>query len=135
MKKSIELKEAYEKKYNITYDRVILYRYDVLLWKPIHLEQYDYDKIYVNAHHDSNGDFHFIMNQENARQFKYLYDSIRFGNKCSVHFWIKQYVEKYMKKKLYMDDIIPGVHQEVIRKIYDFSINKGYLSIDTFNNL
>jgi hypothetical protein len=135
IKKSIELKEAYEKEHKLTYDRVILYRYDVLLWKDINLETYDHEKIYVNAHGGGNGDFHFIMNQENARAFKYLYDSIHLGNKYSMHFWIQNYVEKYMKKKLYMDDIIPGLHQEVVRKIYDFSIHRGHLSIDTFNHL
>lgn len=98
MKKSIELKEAYEKKHKITYDRVILYRYDVLLWKTIDIEKYDHEKIYVNAHHNSNGDFHFIMNQKNAHQFKYLYNSIQLGNKHVEHFWIKRYVERYMKK-------------------------------------
>ena len=124
IKKSIMLKEAYEKKHKITYDLVILYRYDVLLWKNINIEKYDREKIYVNAHDNSNGDFHFIMNKENANQFKYLYDSIKIGNRHIQHYWIKHYVEKYMKKKLYMDDIIPGIHQEVIRKI-DNHTRKG----------
>ena len=35
MKKAIELKELYEIANNINYDIVILYRYDVLLWKDI----------------------------------------------------------------------------------------------------
>jgi len=124
MKKSIELKEQYEKKHKITYDLVILYRYDVLLWEDMRVGDYDTEKIYVNAHENSNGDFHFIMNNKNAGQFKYLYDSIQLGNRHKTHFWIKNYVEKYMKKKLYMDNIIPGVHQAVIRSIKDTS-SKG----------
>ena len=123
-KKSIELKEQYEKEHKITYDLVLLYRYDVLLWKDIRLGDYDTEKIYVNAHDNSNGDFHFVMNNNNAKKFKYLYDSIKLGNQYQHHFWIKNYVEKYMKKKLYMDDIVPGVHQSVIRYITDFS-DKG----------
>lgn len=132
IKKSIALKEAYEKKHKITYDLVILYRYDVLLWKNINIEKYDREKIYVNAHEKCNGDFHFIMNNDNANQFKYLYDSIQIGNRHGSHYWIKNYVEKYMKKKLYMDDIIPGVHQEVIRKI-DNHTHKGLLRLSKKN--
>jgi hypothetical protein len=111
---------------------VIVYRYDVLLWKDIVLSNYDLSEIYVNAHHDSNGDFHFIMNSDNASNFKYLYDSIKLGNHYRMHFWIKNYVNHYMKKNLIMDEIIPGNHQEVIRKIYGFSINAGHLSMEKF---
>jgi hypothetical protein len=135
IKKSIELKEKYEKENSIQYDLVIVYRYDVLLWKDINLIEYDKEKIYVNAHCDSNGDFHFIMNQNNATQFKYLYDSIKLGNHYIMHFWIKNYVINYMKQNIYMDNIIPGFHQEVIRKIYYDSINCGRLSLDTFHSL
>lgn len=132
MKKSIELKEEYEKENNIKYDVVILYRYDVLLWKDIVLSTYAMNEIYVNAHSDSNGDFHFIMNSENASEFKYLYDSVKLGNPCRTHFWIKNYVHHFMKKNLLMDQIVPGHHQEVLRKIYSFSINAGHLSMEQF---
>ena len=81
MKKVLELKEEYEKSNGFEYDRVILYRYDVLLWKNIVLDV-DYknlNSIYVNEYSEGddgcNGDFHFIMSNENARQFKYLYES------------------------------------------------------------
>ena len=136
MKKSIELKEAYEKENNINYDVVILYRYDILLWKNIVFNKYVNlnDNIYVNAHHDCNGDFHFVMNSCTSNNFKYLYDSIKLGNKHRMHFWIKNYVINYMKKTLIMDDIVPGIHQEALRKIYDFSIRPGHLSMDEFNS-
>jgi hypothetical protein len=136
IKKSIELKEQYESEHNIMYDIVILYRYDVLLWKDIVLSNYtDLDnKIYVNAHPEKNGDFHFVMNQEKSTKFKNLYNSINLGNRYVVHYWIQNYIVNYMRTTLVMDDIIPGEHQEVLRKIYEFSINKGYLSLDKFNS-
>jgi hypothetical protein len=39
-----------------------------------------------------------------------------------------------MKKQMIMDDIIPGSHIEVVRKIFECSINPGHLSIDLFNS-
>lgn len=136
IKKSIELKEQYEIEHNITYDIVILYRYDVLLWKDMVLSNYtDLDnKIYVNAHIGKNGDFHFVMNKQKSTEFKNLYNSINLGNRHVVHHWIQNYIVKYMHTTLVMDDIIPGKHQEVLRKIRGFSIEKGYLSLNIFNS-
>lgn len=119
IKKSIELKEYYEYQNNDKYDIVISYRYDVLLWKPLILDKYNLtdDNIYVNAHGDSNGDFHFIMNNYVSNTFKNLYNSTDYGIVVSVHQWIKEYVTQHMRKNLIMDDIVPGVDQEAIRKI------------------
>ena len=130
IKKTIELKEEYEKEQNIKYDIVILYRYDVLLWKNMILNEYEsiFDNdIYVNAHSDCNGDFHFVMNNNNSYEFKYLYDSIKLGNACIMHYWIKNYVLNFMKKTIIMDKIVPGKNQEVIRKIppHNVVINFG----------
>jgi len=134
MKKVIELKEQYEKENNFNYDIVILYRYDVLLWKNMVLDKYNInDDIYVNAHVNSDGDFHFIMNNDTSKYFKNLYESALCGNIPIVHYWIKHYVTNYLKKNLLMDDIYPGIHQEVIRKIYVCSINTNHLSIELYN--
>jgi hypothetical protein len=136
MKKSIELKEQYELETKIEYDIVILYRYDVLLWKDIHLLNYNNlsQTIYVNAHEESNGDFHFIMNHMNSSKFKYLYDSACNGNKHKLHGWIKNYVTNFMKINLEIDDIYPGKDQEVFRKLQEFSIDKGYLTLEQINS-
>jgi len=136
IKKSIELKQKYELENNFDYDVVILYRYDVLLWKDMIIDKYiDLKKnIYVNAHENADGDFHFLMDSKNSNQFKYLYDSYESGNEPKPHSSIKNYVLNYMKLNLLVDNIIPGKHQEVIRKIYDFSIHTGYLTIETFNS-
>lgn len=135
-KKVIELKEEYEKEINIEYDIVILYRYDVILWKNIYLNEYTdlNDYIYVNAHNDCNGDFHFIMNNEKSKSFKNLINSIELGNKHICHYWIKNYIINYMKSKIKVDNIIPGKHQEVIRKIWEFSISTKHLSMELFNS-
>ncbi len=137
IKKSIELKEEYEKDNNIKYDIVILYRYDVLLWKSMVLSEYTNlnDTVYVNAHWDCGGDFHFVMNNENAMLFKELYNSIKLGNTHRVHYWIKVYIQNYMKVKILMDSIQPGIHQEVYRKVEEYSINPGYITREELNNI
>ena len=115
IKYGIELIESTK----INYDRVIVYRPDILLWKEMDLTKYDASKIYVNAHQDHGGcagDFHFVMNLQNALLFKNLIDSLE-HNPPRPHRWIKRYIKDYMKKELVMDEIIPPNHQEVLRKI------------------
>lgn len=101
------------------YDLVIIYRPDVILWKDMILEKYDPQTIYVNGSEnpDHIGDFHMIMNLDNARQFRHLYDSTVEGNPHQSHFWTRNYVVNFMKQSLLMDDIIAGWNQEVLRKI------------------
>lgn len=137
MKKTIELKEEYEKENNFQYDIVILYRYDILLWKDLILNDYNLNinNIYVNAHPQGNGDFHFIMSNNNSLIFKDLFDSpLKNNNSYRVHYWIKNYITKICNKNLIIDKIIPGQNQEVIRKIKKFSIDKGYLSQEMYDN-
>lgn len=136
IKKVIEMKEEYEEKNDIKYDIVMLYRYDLFLWKNIILQNYSNldKKIYVNGNVSCEGDFHFIMNNNSSFLFKNLYDSIKLGNKHKVHKWIKNYIINFIKIDLVMDDIYPGRFQEVIRKIYDFSIRPGHLSLEQYNS-
>lgn len=114
IKSGINLIESSE----INYEQIIIYRPDVLLWKEMNLKKYDPSKIYVNAHQQqpAGGDFHFVMNMQNANSFKNLVDSIN-DNPPQVHKWIKNYVLNFMKKDLLMDEIVPPTHQEVLRKI------------------
>lgn len=134
MKKSIELKENYENEKNINYDIVILYRYDILLWKDILLDTYkNNNSIYVNG--ATHSDFHFIMNNNNSNNFKYLIDSIKNGNRCFTHYYIEKYITNYMNIELIADDIIPGHNQEVLRKIKEYSIDKGHLTQEHYDSL
>ena len=138
LKKSIELKEQYEKENNINYDIIISYRYDILLWKEIKLENYDLNdnKIYVNGgNNNTNGDFHFIMNNFNSKLFKELYNSTSKNNIPKQHYWIKNYIVTHLHKKLLCDNIKPGKHQEVIRKIKEFSIDKKYLTQSLYDSI
>jgi hypothetical protein len=123
-KKSIELKEIYEIENRMGYDIVIIYRYDVLLWKDLLLDNYDTENfIYVNAWRGSkNGDFHFVMSNENSHRFKYLYDSVSlYNNLHSFHYWIRNYIENIIKTPLTEDTIEAGVFQEHMRVIGDNS--------------
>lgn len=119
-KKSIELKEIYEIESGVKYDIVIVYRYDVLLWKNMILDYYDTTNfIYVNAWHGSkNADFHFVMSNENSQKFKYLYDSVvLYNNTHKFHHWIKNYIENILKIPMAEDTIEAGVFQEHMRVI------------------
>jgi hypothetical protein len=122
LKKSLELREIYEIESNEKYDIVIIYRYDVLLWKDMKLDNYDVSKsIYVNGWYGNcNGDFHFLMSYENAYKFKYLYNSITtYNNSHMFHYWIKNYVINILNCDLKEDDITAGVFQEHMRVIGD----------------
>jgi hypothetical protein len=135
IQKSINLKEEYEMENNIHYDIVILYRYDVFLWKNILLMNYinlEKNIIYVNG--DTISDFHFIMNNEVSKSFKYLYNSVKLGNRHKTHYWIKNYIIHYMNKELVADNIFPARCQACIRKLMNASIIPGHLSLEIFNS-
>ena len=81
-------------------------------------KKYDENTIYVNAHQDhggSGGDFHFVMNMENASNFKNLVESVDKNPPCSS--LDKKLCNKFYEKELIMDEIIPPNHQEVLRKL------------------
>lgn len=144
IKKVIELKEAYERENGMQYDIVILYRYDVILWKNMDLNVYTglnsaSGPVYINAHPDCNGDFHFVMSNDTAHKFKHLYDSMgsASGNPHILHWCIRNYIVNFMKSIPVMDNVVPGRHQEVIRKIDEFSITPGHISrseLDTYRD-
>jgi hypothetical protein len=75
VKKGIELMEST----NIFYNRIIIYRPDLLLYKQMLLHEYDPEKIYANAHVGSGGDFHFVMNMQNAKKFMEIMQKCIFG--------------------------------------------------------
>ena len=118
LKKSLELKEIFEIDRKFQYDLVIVYRYDVLLWKDMKLDDYNVDKFfYVNAWNQScQADFHFVMSNENARKFKYLYDSVAlYRNAHGFHRWINNYVTGILGLQMREDDIHAGKDQEHLR--------------------
>ena len=118
LKKSLELKEQYEKDNDIKYDIVIIYRYDVLIWKDMSLDFYNVNNsIYVNKWNGScSADYHFVMSSENAYRFKYLYNSVvDHNNKHKFHHWIKNYIVNILKCRLLEDDIPVGLFQEHMR--------------------
>jgi len=123
IKKSLEIMLEFSGVNNINYDRVIIYRPDVLLWKDIIISNYNKDFIYVN---DSlNEDFHFIMSQENSLLFSKLFEY-----KLSI----KDFVYKIMKKEKFFraDNIKCGIHQEVLRKLKFGSIDRHNIPEEFF---
>ena len=123
IKKSLEIMFDFSNQNNIKYDRIIIYRPDVLLWKDIILSNYNKDFIYVN---DSlNEDFHFIMSQETSLLFSKLFEY-----KLSI----KDFVYKIMNKKDFFkaDNIKCGIHQEVLRKLKFASIDRHNIPDEFF---
>jgi hypothetical protein len=118
LKKSLELMEIYEINQKFEYDIVIIYRYDVLLWKDMILNEYDVNEFfYVNAWDQScQADFHFVMSKINAYKFKYLYDSVAlYDNTHKFHHWINNYVVNILELKMKEDNIFAGKDQEHLR--------------------
>lgn len=134
MKNYIE-KEKYTNNNEITYDSILLYRPDVLLFKDMDLLKYDKKSVYVNGHSDSGGDFHFLMSLEDSYKFMHLYETTKFVNLITNHYLhgkIRIYVENVLQKKLLMDNIKPGLDQEVLRKLKICSVDQHQVPIDTF---
>lgn len=129
LSKSIKLLKDYVELNNSTYDYVICYRPDVLIWKNMDLGTYLNDKIYVNAHPNAVGDFHFVMNLQNAYEFGKIYESTFYNNPVTnsyLHGKIKLYVQHFMNKVLEIDNISPGSHQEVLRKLKKAIVDRGF---------
>jgi hypothetical protein len=129
IQKVLNLKEQAEffNKYN--YDIVILFRPDVLIWTDMIFSSYDLSYFYTDGHKgDNTGDMHFVMSSEHSKQFKYLYQSADYGNKHGEHSWIKTYIVNYCKFPMRCDRIVPGLHEEVLRKIHERSTRDGHIT-------
>jgi hypothetical protein len=128
MKKSIELMESNGIKYN----KVIVIRPDVLLWKDMILSKYDETKVYVNKWIECLGDFHFIMNYDNSIIFKGMFDFAGTSEVCYGEGFIKKYLNSHLQYPIIEDDICAGINQEVIRHLRLTSIDRHNIPISTF---
>jgi hypothetical protein len=134
IKKVLELKEQAEISDSFEYDIVILFRPDVLIWTDMILLSYDLSYFYTDGHTDNNGDIHFVMSSNDSKQFKQLYNSLDYGNKHVQHSWIKNYLIKYCNFNIRGDRITPGLHEEVLRHIYQTSIKNGHITEAVLNS-
>jgi len=118
MQESLGLVREYEKKCNHVFDKVVLYRPDVLLWgKDMNLSKYDGKRVTANGHNAAGiGDFHWVLSSASARRFR-PFDSIK--NK-HLHFgWIRDYIVQSVTPGVSPigDDFHPCQNQEVFRQI------------------
>jgi hypothetical protein len=130
IKKVLELQEHYSLENNITYDIVVLFRPDVLIWKDMVLSKYDLNYFYTCGHLNNNGDIYFVMSSKDALVFKGLYNSLKHGNRHIQHEWIKTFIIRYCNLSVKGDILIPGKDFEVLRHIYQTSILNGYITYD-----
>jgi len=119
MQKSLALVRQYEEDCNHTFDKVVLYRPDVLLWgKDMDLSKYNGARVTANGHDGlGRGDFHWVMNSTSARRFK-PFESISPSVKLEFG-WIRDYIHAHVTPGVQPigDDIKPCWNQEVFRKI------------------
>jgi len=105
------------------YDAIFFYRPDLILTKPVYFSSYSMSGVTCNNFMDRMGDFHFFVPRVYADQFSNIIKSISWGNYEEVHHWIKRYVENFLKIDYFQDDIVAGIHQEVLRKIRNSKIS------------
>lgn len=120
LKQGVKLMQEQEEISGMQYDSVIFYRPDVILLKDLKIDVIlnDTAKVYVNSHVNGNGDFHFIMTRANAIEFAKLYDSISALHPANPpHGWIQFYINHEMETSVVMDGVVPGVDEEIYRKI------------------
>lgn len=110
MGKSLELIEG-------DYDRIIMIRPDVLLWKDILLHEYDRNVIYVNNWIDRRGDFHFVFSPQHSYIFKEMFHAALNGDTCFGEGWIKHRILRDGQFEYRSDSIRAGHDEEVLRQL------------------
>lgn len=119
IQESLGLVRRYEEECNHVFDKVVLYRPDVLLWgKDMVLSKYDGNRVTANGHGPKGaGDFHWVLSSANARRFR-PFDSIK--PSVRLYFgWIRDYTSQSVTPGVSAigDDFHPCRNQEVFRKI------------------
>ena len=102
---------------NSVYDLIIVYRYDLLLWKDMILDEYDLDALTINNFPGYVGDFHIITKFSNISHLKGIYESIGPNNPPKEHKIISNYSWNIGNVPLKMDNITAGIDHEITRKL------------------
>jgi hypothetical protein len=135
IKKSLELMENYKNSLGIEYDYIILFRYDVLLMKDIHLGNYDVTKyVYSNdllfaGITKAVGDLYFISSPDHVSFLKGWYDDLLIYPGSHIHLWLNKQFARYnihLKKDLmttFTVDIIRRIHPNLI-KVGDYGLSQ-----------
>lgn len=117
----------------VDYDKIIIYRPDLFLWKDMKMQNYDVtSKVYVNNFAYGKGDFHFVMNHENAIKFGKMFDHISPNLQPLQHEYINKYVQNILKAELIEDNIVAGEDQEIVRKLNNI-VQAGIISENRLN--
>jgi hypothetical protein len=117
MGKSLELIDG-------DYDRIIMIRPDVLLWKDMRLHEYDTNAIYVNNWMDRRGDFHFVLSPQHSYIFKEMFHAALNGDTCFGEGWIKHRILRDGRFEYRSDSIRAGHDEEVLRQLRLVSIQR-----------
>jgi len=126
--KSCQLFLDYSNNNSIDYEYVILYRPDVLIWKDLLLSEYSKEIVYSSSFLKANGDFHFVFEPKKIFGFIDLFDGLSIHNKPHPHESIKHHLTHKHHYQMSNDNIIGGLHQEVVRKLNLLEIDKEFLT-------
>lgn len=113
---------------NQTYDMVILYRYDILLWKDMNLDALDMNHVYINNWENTiYGDLHVIFHGSLVGEFSKLFYMLGPNNPAREHGVFPNFIQNHLKKEIRPDNIIVAKDQNLIRRI-GISLNWGHVT-------
>jgi len=125
IKKCLTLMHEYKSTTNTSYDKVMIYRPDVVINKPLILSDFPVGENLVLCNNGKShpGDFHYVMDENTSYKFSTLYDNIEVGRKFqpssdiidirSMPLDIAKYIGIEIRQ---LSNFIAGRDQEVARK-------------------
>ena len=100
------------------YDLVFLMRPDVMILKPIEIENYESGIVYCNgsAKGGLQGDFRWVLPPRFLTHFTELLPSVRDGHFHKVHVWIPEFFTR-RGVPYRADNLVAGRDEEVLRNV------------------
>jgi hypothetical protein len=113
--KIAKMGQKYIRESKISFDLFIIVRPDVVLLKPLPLENLPESAVICNDYLDSQGDFRWIAPPNYLHVFAGLFKSILLGQIHKPHVWIRDYF-KSLGIDYLSDSHKAGIDEEVLRK-------------------
>ena len=119
MSKAAMLMFQAEVKRNVTYDRVIFMRPDVLIiGRDLTLAKLPRGMVHCTTFNNGNGDFHFVMEHKHAEAIFKLHYRSPYSPTFQGHGWMKTWMADMAKTAVVSDNqIFAGIDEEVYRKV------------------
>lgn len=134
--KIAKMGQKYIRESQISFDLFIIVRPDVVLLKPLTLDNIPDSAVLCNHYLDSQGDFRWMAHPKYLDVFARLFKAILLGQIHKPHVWIRDYF-KSLGIEYLSDSHKAGIDEEVLRKTkgskISFSILEEYgLELDEY---